>query len=189
MPHGKERHALAPPAGQVRHVDLGVADQVQLGRVDDPPAARPAATALERPDQIVSERGRREAVRSARTRVDVELAVQDLPGHPLWEAFELFIQGRAGAGGHVQSSVARAGRASATHARPGTGAHLPPKELGADGSAGLDHGSAHACPRPPMVRIADPTNGGPAGPAVRTVPPVAETTIEAGRRIFEKPLP
>jgi hypothetical protein len=51
-------HALAPPAGQIRYIDLGVSDEMQFRLVDDPPTAGAAASPLEGPDQLVAKAGR-----------------------------------------------------------------------------------------------------------------------------------
>lgn len=72
-------HALAPPAGKIRHIDLGVSDEMHFRLVDDPPTAGAAASPLEGPDQFVPKPGRRHDVGPRRARLDVELAVEDFP--------------------------------------------------------------------------------------------------------------
>ena len=54
---GQERQPIAPPACEIRDEDLVA--EVELGLLEDQPAARAAAAAMERRAELVAERHRR----------------------------------------------------------------------------------------------------------------------------------
>jgi hypothetical protein len=75
---GDCRQPLATPAAEVGHDDLAFVNEVDLGLVDDPPAARAAAAARVWADELGAEIGRRDPVARPRSRLRVKLPVDDV---------------------------------------------------------------------------------------------------------------
>src|SRR5262249_2000439 len=82
------RHALSPPPGEVGRDLVGPPAEVQLGLVEDHPAARSALAEIEEPAQLHPEASRAPRVRARRPREGEQLAVEDLAHHLGWHRFE-----------------------------------------------------------------------------------------------------
>ncbi|HMG57659.1 MAG TPA: hypothetical protein VK601_29365 [Kofleriaceae bacterium] len=95
--HGDERRIghhgepLAPPAGQIGHDD--VVAEVELGFVQDQPAARAAAAAHERRAKLVAEHRPGGHRRTGGSVEQPELAADDLGDHVLRRVDHILIRG------------------------------------------------------------------------------------------------
>jgi hypothetical protein len=90
------RHAFSAPTCEIRNQYVLV--QVELGLVEDPPAAgSPAVAELKWREQRPAERGSADGVRSSRSRTDYQLTTDDLTDDVLGECEQVLI-GRRSAG-------------------------------------------------------------------------------------------
>src|SRR5213075_892520 len=87
------RHALAPPAGEIRNEDDAVADEVDLRLIDNPPAARTTLALRVGIGQLPAELRSRHLVPRRRPRLGVELTVEYLPDEPFGQRLESLVQG------------------------------------------------------------------------------------------------
>src|SRR5213075_1474180 len=96
------RHALAPPAGEIRNEDDAVADEVDLRLIDNPPAARTTLALRVGFGQLPAELGSRHLLPRRPLRLCVELSVEYLLDEPFESCLERRVQDRVGWGsGHV----------------------------------------------------------------------------------------
>ena len=76
---GNGRHPFAPPAGQIGYGDFGVADEVNFGFGQNPPAAWAFLPSVERQAENAADSSRRRDLWPGRSvLLDVELAADDL---------------------------------------------------------------------------------------------------------------
>jgi hypothetical protein len=87
----QRREPLAAPAGEIRHEH--VVAEVQLGLVDDQPAARAVTSAIERTAELDAEDRRGARMRERRPRRGVELAVEHLRDVMLRDRNEIVVSG------------------------------------------------------------------------------------------------
>ena len=86
---GRCRHALASPAGDVRNDN--VRGQMQLGFVQDPPAARAAVAELHARDERGAERRRTHRMGHGWSRADDQFAVYDLAHEVLGQSEDVLV--------------------------------------------------------------------------------------------------
>jgi len=75
---GNRRHALAPPAGDIGDAHLGIDDEMDLRRDQDPPSPWPAASAVERLKQLALQRRLCPRIGPGGPGLGVELAEENL---------------------------------------------------------------------------------------------------------------